>query len=117
MKKEKCSSNGKTIFLTQVDANNAISSIKSHNSFSSNNFKSGKRNTGKPTVKRSYYCVYCKGFHITSIADINLVDKKQYERNKSAKEYLNSINVTAWKLDSIPFEQGHIPPPKNKKVK
>lgn len=115
MKKEKCSSNGKTIFLTQMDANNAISSIKSHNSLSGKHFTNNKRSTGKSKQKRSYYCTYCKGFHITSIADINLVDKKKYERNENAKEYLNSINITAWKLDSIPFEQGHIPPPKNKK--
>jgi hypothetical protein len=41
--------------------------------------------------------------------------KKQKQQNEDTKKYFESIDIDAWKLDSIPFDQGHIPPPKSKK--
>jgi hypothetical protein len=115
MKRNKCPATGKTIFFTQTDANATISSISSHNSLNRKKFKTNKRSNGRSQLKRSYFCVFCKGYHLTSIENMDYLYKKQKEQNEETKKYFESIDIDAWKLNSIPFDQGHIPPPKSKK--
>ena len=42
MKRNKCPATGKTIFFTQTEANDAISSISSHNSLNRKKFRATK---------------------------------------------------------------------------
>ena len=107
MKKNKCPATGKIIYDTQSIANEAIINIKSHNTL---NFKN-KRSTGKSNQKRSYFCKYCRGYHLTSIEIFKLVFKKSKQKNEKAKKFFNSINIETWKMDSVPFDSGHFPAP------
>lgn len=108
MKKNKCPATGKTIYDTQSIANEAIINIKSHNSLTLKN----KRSTGKSNQKRSYFCKHCKGYHLTSMEIFKVVFKKSKQKNEEVKKFFNSINIEAWKADSIPFESGHFPAPR-----
>lgn len=107
MIKNKCPATGKTIFLNQTIANETMVRIKSHNKLNKN-----KKSNGKSNQKRSYFCKWCNGYHLTSIVDFKLSIKKKKEINKKAIEFLNSIDYVNWKTDSIPFDFGHIPPAK-----
>lgn len=108
MIKNKCPATGKTKYISESDANEAMVRIKNINKLKFKN----KRSTGKSNQKRSYFCKHCNGFHLTSIITMNSVIKKHKNRNKIIKEFFKSIDVEAWKANSIPFDQGHIPPPR-----
>jgi hypothetical protein len=114
MKRNKCPSTGKTRYKTNSIARQAIITIKSHNSYNNKFFRNNKRSTGKSNQKRVYFCTYCKGYHLTSIELYSWKSKGPNDAAIQRYKYLNSIDVEAWKADSIPFEQGHIPPPKIK---
>lgn len=108
--KNKCPSTGKISFKTSEEAKKRLLAIKSHNSFKNSSQKQEK----KPSVKRIYFCSICKGFHFTS-KDESFKSKKPTDKHINKMKFLNSIDIEKWKKDSIPFEEGHIPPPKPKK--
>lgn len=112
MKRNKCPVTGKTRYDTATIANEAMIKIKTHNSLNNKDFKSTRRSTGKSNQKRSYFCKYCKGYHLTSMENLIIQYKKQKERNEEVKKFFTSIDIKAWKEDSIPFESGHFPAPK-----
>lgn len=104
--RKKCLSTGKVVFKTSGEAKNRLLSLKSHNKCK---FKSGSNK--KPDVVRSYYCTYCRGFHLTSL-DESYKRRKPTDKYINKMKFLNSIDIEKWRKDSIPFEEGHIPPPK-----
>ena len=108
--KNKCPSTGKVIFKTAGEAKKRLISLKSHN----NHKKASCKKEKKPSVTRIYKCNFCKGFHLTSI-DESFKRKKPSDAYINKMKFLNSIDIEKWKEDSIPFEQGHTPPPKTKK--
>ena len=109
MKKDKCAATGKAIFLNKELADQAILSLKSTASYNNVLFRNNKKTKKKTLQKRSYFCIYCKGYHLTSMDKTKVNDKKNKEKYKEIKEFFNSFDIEKWKSDSIPFELGHFP--------
>lgn len=101
MKRNKCPATGKTIFENQQVANEAIIKIKNHNKI---NFINKRRN-GKSNQKRSYFCSYCKGFHLTSLEKFEIKKRKPNDKEINKIKFLNSFDVMKWKENSLPFKK------------
>lgn len=109
LKKEKCTATGKVIFNTKKNADDAMLAIKTSNRYNNKLFVNTKRTKNKVLQQRSYFCTYCGGYHLTSIKNKELQDKKDKEKSLIKKKFLLSIDPVKWKSDSAPFESGHIP--------
>lgn len=108
MKKNKCSATGKTIFITKEKADQALISLKSASTYNNILFKNNKKCKNKVEQKRAYFCLHCKGYHLTSQT------KQDYKPKPTDKEinklkFLRSFDIEKWKQDSLPFESGHMP--------
>jgi predicted acyltransferase (DUF342 family) len=116
MKKDKCSSTGKVIFVDKQNADNAIEVLKSIKSQNNKIFRNNKKTKDKISQSRSYFCIHCKGYHLTSMAsENNYKQKQETQKDIDRKNFLKNFDIKKWKSDSLSFESGHIPPPKNKK--
>jgi hypothetical protein len=45
----------------------------------------------------------------------NYKQKRETQKDIDRKNFLKNFDIKKWKSDSLPFESGHIPPPKTKK--
>lgn len=109
MKKNRCSATGKTMFINKQQADQALISLKSSAIYNNKLFKNNKRVKNKVEQKRSYFCEYCNGYHLTSIKNKKEIDKKTEEKSLLKRKFFMSINVEKWKENSLPFELGKIP--------
>lgn len=56
---------GKVRFASRVEAEVVIFSLRGVLKRKDENGKRIKHRGGKPVAKRAYYCIYCKGYHVT----------------------------------------------------
>ena len=68
MKRLKCASSGKTIYPTMSVAKDAMFVFRRSWRFKGKMGKRVKHRRGKPAQKRTYYCTYCGGYHLTKRA-------------------------------------------------
>lgn len=65
MSRRTCASTGKTIYETIGEAKEAMLRFKSKPEHYTVPGKRVKHRGKKPEQKRTYYCEYCEGFHLT----------------------------------------------------
>lgn len=109
MKRNKCNATGKTMFKTRGEAKIAMDYIKGMNSTTGNNY------TGKSSQKRAYFCEHCMSYHLTSTEAYKTKGFLEKDEFILRRKFFKDFDITNWKNDSIPFEDGHTPPPKNYK--
>ena len=79
-------------------------------------FRNNKKTKDKISQSRSYFCIHCKGYHLTSMtSENNYKQREETQKDIDRKNFLKNFDIKKWKSDSLPFESGHIPPPKTKK--
>lgn len=101
-KRLKCSATGKTRFATIGEAKNKMISYKAHN----RSKNKSKRGAGKSSLKRTYLCKHCGGYHLTSEDyksrnNFNEIHKQYVIKSKGL--ILTKEEAAVWKADSITF--------------
>lgn len=109
MKNNKCNSTGKTMYKSRGDAKIAMNFIKKINSSTTNN------HIGKSSQKRAYFCEHCASYHLTSTEAYKTKGFLEKDEFVLRRKFFKEFDIENWKTDSIPFEDGHTPPPKNQK--
>ena len=95
------------MFKTRGDAKIAMDYIKNMNS------TSGNTHTGKSSQKRAYFCEHCMGYHLTSTEAFKTKSFLEKDEFVLRRKFFKEFDIVNWKTDSLPFEDGHTPPPKN----
>lgn len=99
----KCPATGKTTFSSPEDARTCMLSFR-HKLKIKVQGKRVKRRIGKPEQKRSYWCRYCEGYHLTSW---------EIPKNKKAAEIIkNSKTANEEILERIKNKK-YLPYPDN----
>jgi len=70
-----CSATGKTVFDTKAEAEEVRERVMSFSRVKIEG-KRIKHRAGRPALKRSYFCEYCEGWHLTSFETPNINHNK-----------------------------------------
>lgn len=104
---DKCFATGKKRFYGSKEAKEALLKIKGISIYNHITKKRVKKGMGKPKQCRYYYCIHCKGYHLTS-QEVNKTKQTILEEKKKWIKTTKGLIISPeeaqeWKQDSLPF--------------